>query len=203
MLNKYKKAKNKNALILNQIQKYTVAYIAIGTNKGNRIKNILNALKHLAQNNKIKILKVSTILKNPPQEGIKSGYFLNGAVKIKTALLPLKLLSYCKRIELKLGRKSALRPKQFKKTSRIIDLDILLYGNRIINLENLTVPHPKLHKRYFVLYPLSELTKSFIHPVYKTSIFELLKEHKKKYKAISLKSVIVRASSRGFTHPSY
>src|SRR3989338_5550066 len=157
------------------IYKSTIAYLGIGTNKGNRKRNIQNALKLLNKNKKIKVIKVSKLLKNPPQEGIKSGYFLNGALKIKTSLPPLKLLKACKDIEKKLGR-----PISKKKKSRIIDLDILLFGNKILNTPTLKIPHPRLKARYFVLIQLIDLNKDLKHPILNKSISKLYSKLKKR-----------------------
>ena len=148
-----------------------VAYLGIGTNKGLREKNILLALELLNKNPEIKISKISKLLKNPPQEGVKTGYFLNGAIKLLTTLNPTELLRFCKRIERKLGRN--IQSSTHKKRPRTIDLDILFYENKIITTNKLIIPHPMLHKRYFVLIPLLEIGRNIIHPVYKTSIGKL------------------------------
>jgi len=149
-------------------------FIAIGTNKGNREKNISIALKLFSEHKEIKIVKVSNMLKNPPQEGIKSGYFLNGAMKIKTSLPPIELRAFCKKIEKRLGRIESRKEK--KKKSRTIDLDILFYGDEVINTKLLIIPHPMLHKRYFVLIPLFEIAPNFIHPNLKRNIKQLYTE---------------------------
>jgi len=161
--------------------KPSTVLLGIGTNKGNRKRNLNNALVLLSKNKKIKIIKVSKMLKNPPQEGIKSGYFLNGAIKVETSLTPFQLLKACKEIEKKLGRRttgkqghSQTSPRQY--FSRTIDLDILFYGNKIINTKTLTIPHPKIEKRYFVLIPLVELEKKLIHPVLKKDLNSIYKE---------------------------
>lgn len=157
-----------------------LAYLGIGTNKGDREKNISLALKLLLENKEIKILKVSSILKNPPQEGIKSGYFLNGAIKLITTLSPQELLRLCKKIERRMGRGMKQRGREAekqRKMSRIIDLDILFYGNEIIETKELTIPHPMIHKRYFVLIPLVEIGKDFIHPVLRKTISELYSDY--------------------------
>lgn len=155
--------------------KLTIAYLGIGTNKGIREKNISSAIKLLSNIKGIKLLKVSKMLKNPPQEGIKSGYFLNGAVKLLTSLTPLELLKVCKKIEKKQGRKEARI--QGRKISRVIDLDILFYGNEIIDTKELIIPHPMIEKRYFVLIPLMEIEAEFIHPVLKKSIRKLYSDY--------------------------
>ncbi len=157
---------------------WKTSYLGIGTNKGNREKNISNAINLLEDIKEIKLLKVSKMLKNPPQEGIKNGYFLNGAIKILTSLTPLELLKVCKKIEEKQGRKEAR--KQGKKRSRVIDLDILFYGNEIINIKELIIPHQMIEKRYFVLIPLVEIGKNFVHPVLKKSVGEMYVDFYKK-----------------------
>ena len=151
-----------------------IVYLGIGTNKGIREKNISSAIKLLSNVKGIKLLKVSKMLKNPPQEGIKNGYFLNGAIKILTLLTPFELLKVCKGIEKKQGRKAAR--KEGKKISRVIDLDILFYGNEIIDTKELTIPHHMIEKRYFVLIPLMEISGKFIHPVLKKTVSELYSE---------------------------
>ena len=154
-------------------------FIGIGTNKGKREKNISLALKLLTKNKDIQIHKVSKMLKNPPQEGIRTGYFLNGAIKVLTTLSPHKLLQLCKKIERKLGRKTNRRIRESgnlrKKRARTIDLDILFYGNKIIKTKNLKIPHPRLHRRSFVLKPLNEIAPYFVHPLLKKSISHLAK----------------------------
>ena len=155
------------------------AYLGIGTNKGIREKNISNAIKLLSNTKGIKLLKISKMLKNPPQEGVKNGYFLNGAIKLLTSLTPFELLKECKRIERKLGRRGrdGERGRQKKKRSRVIDLDILFYGNESIDIKELTVPHPMIEKRYFVLVPLMEIGEKFVHPVLKKSVRELYSDY--------------------------
>lgn len=165
-------------LTLKKRNKQKVVFLGIGTNKGNREKNVSIALKLLSKNKYIKLLKVSNMLKNPPQEGIKSGYFLNGAIKLRTSLNPYALLRFCKQIERKLGRGLS---KQQNKKSRTIDLDILFYGKEIINTEKLTIPHPMLHKRYFVLIPLMEIGRNYIHPTFKKSAKQLYEELNKSF----------------------
>ena len=159
----------------NKGKKVFKVFIGIGTNKGDRKRNIQIALNELNKHKEIRIIKISKMLKNPPQEGIKTGYFLNGAIKILTTLKPEELLKYCLKIEKHLGR---IRPQELKvhkkiNKSRTIDLDILFYGDKIIKTKKLTIPHPRLHRRYFVLIPLMELDKTFIHPEFKESIHTL------------------------------
>lgn len=164
------------------MKKQTTVFLGIGTNKGKRKKNIANAIKLLSENKNLKILKISKMLKNPPREGIKSGYFLNGAIKIQTSLQPLQLLKLCKNIEKQLGREISYEAKGIKKKeprkyfSRTIDLDILFYGNKIMKSKLLVIPHPRLEKRDFVLIPLIEVAKNLKHPAIKKPIAKLLEK---------------------------
>ena len=130
---------------------WKTAYLGIGTNKGNREINISNAIKLLSEVKEVKILKVSRMLKNPPQEGIKNGYFLNGAIKILTSLTSFELLKVCKRIEGKLGRRGGEGEtgRRGKKRSRIIDLDILFYENKIIDTKE--IGRASCRERVYVL----------------------------------------------------
>ena len=149
------------------------AFLGIGSNKGNRKKNIAKALSLLSQNKKINLVKVSKLLKNPPQEGVKGGFFLNGVVLLKTSLSPIQLFWLCKKIEKKLGRKP-IHDKWFTiHDSRTIDLDILFYEKKIIKSKRLTIPHPRLHKRYFVLKPLMEIGRDFVHPILRKKVEKL------------------------------
>ncbi len=177
------KNKTNNHLKASDLLALKTVYLGIGTNKGIREKNISNAIKLLSNAKGIKLLKISKMLKNPPQEGVKNGYFLNGAIKLITSLTPLELLRECKRIERELGRReNGETGRRRKKKSRVIDLDILFYGNEMIDTRELIVPHPMIEKRYFVLIPLMEIGEKFVHPVLTKSIRELYFEFNKKIK---------------------
>ncbi len=131
----------------------TICYIGIGSNLGNRQENIKAAIKIIKLLKDTQVLKVSKIIETLPVGGPKGqGKFLNGAIKIRTNLSALKLLNSLKKIESFLGRKKSVR-----NGPRIIDLDILLYGNKFINSEKLKIPHRRMFERDFVLHPLLEL----------------------------------------------
>lgn len=129
-----------------------ICYLGLGSNLGNRRGNIKKAMNYLEQTKGIKIEKTSRIYETQALGGLPQGKFLNAAIKIKTSLNPLLLLETLKKIEKDLGRKKTVRfgPRQ-------IDLDILLYGNEIINTKKLIVPHPRMFEREFVLKPLREI----------------------------------------------
>ena len=129
-----------------------ICYLAVGSNLGNRRKNIKKALDYLAKTKGIKIEKASRIYETKAIGGVAQGKFLNAAIKIKTSLTPQLLLKTVKNIEKDLGRKKTVRwgPRE-------IDLDILLYADKIIKRKNLIIPHPRMFEREFVIKPLSEI----------------------------------------------
>jgi len=129
-----------------------VCYLGVGSNLGNRRKNIKRAFDYLSATRGIKIEKSSRIYETLPLGGPKQGQFLNTAIKIKTSLKPHLLLKTLKKIEKDLGRTPSVRFG-----SRQIDLDILLYADKIIKSKNLIVPHPRMFAREFVLKPLREI----------------------------------------------
>jgi 2-amino-4-hydroxy-6-hydroxymethyldihydropteridine diphosphokinase len=133
-------------------QNYHSAFLGIGSNIGNRLSNIKKAIHILRKTEGIKVKKVSTIYQTNPKGGPPQRRFLNGAIKINTSLTSLSLLNKLKEIEKTLGRKKTMRFGP-----RIIDLDILLYGDEKINRKDLQIPHPRMHKRSFVLKPLKEI----------------------------------------------
>lgn len=130
-----------------------ICYLGIGSNLGDKRENIKTAIKEINSLKNTKVIKTSKLIETKPQGGpLKQNDFLNGALKINTELSPGILLKQLKRIERGLGRKSTVR-----NGPRVIDLDILLYGNKIINTKRLIVPHPRMFERDFVITPLSEI----------------------------------------------
>lgn len=127
-------------------------FIGLGSNLGDREKNIKEAIRLLESNPKIKIEKISSLIETEPQGCPPQPNYLNGIIKIKTSLYPEELLYFLQEIENKLGRKRLI-----KNGPRTIDLDILLYGEEELNKDNLKVPHPRMFKRDFVLKPLLEI----------------------------------------------
>jgi len=145
------------------------AFIAFGSNIGNREANINNAFDLLKQ--KMSIVKRSALYETKPMYVQEQDWFLNGAAKVETKLPPRRLLLFLKDIEQKLGRKSVER-----NGPRIIDLDILFYGKQIVDENDLHVPHPKIEERAFVLVPLVEIAADFVHPVNHKTVRELLSQ---------------------------
>ena len=128
-------------------------YLGIGSNLGDRTKFIRLAIKKINALKETKVIKVSKIIETKPVGGLRNqGTFLNAALKIKTNLSPSLLLKKLKKIEKELGRKKSVRWGP-----RTIDLDILFYGDKIINRKDLNIPHPKVFERDFVIKPLLEI----------------------------------------------
>ncbi|MCM8784178.1 MAG: 2-amino-4-hydroxy-6-hydroxymethyldihydropteridine diphosphokinase [Candidatus Omnitrophica bacterium] len=148
-----------------------VCYIGVGSNQGNRLRNINKAIVFLKQDKKIRFLRRSRIYETEPL-GPPQRKFLNGIWKIKTEYSPFELLERLKEIESLLGRKSSVRWGP-----RPIDLDILFYNRLILNNRRLIIPHPEVAKRIFVLKPLSEISPFLRHPVMKRTIKTLLKNY--------------------------
>ncbi len=148
----------------------SIVYLSIGSNLGNKKENCLRAIE-LLEKKGIKIRKKSSLYETKPW-GIKNQpLFLNMAIEIETDLQPEKLLKLLKDIEIKLGRKRTI-----KWGPRIIDLDILLFNDIIVDKKDLKIPHPLMHKRDFVLKPLSEIAPEIYHPLLKCRIDELLQQ---------------------------
>jgi 2-amino-4-hydroxy-6-hydroxymethyldihydropteridine diphosphokinase len=130
-----------------------ICYLGIGSNLGNRKRQIKSAIAKINSLKNTRVLRVSKITETDPVGGpCGQSKFLNGALKIKTGLSPLVLLKKLKKIERELGRTKSVR---FGPCA--IDLDILFYADKIINRKELVVPHPRMFERNFVLKPLSEI----------------------------------------------
>lgn len=144
-------------------------YIGIGSNLGDRLRNCLSALELLRQNG-LSVTKQSSMCETKPWGVTEQPEFVNMTVEAETDLAPMKLLEMIKKIEKEMGRQDTIRWGP-----RIIDLDILLYDDIVLKTDSLTIPHPLMHEREFVLGPLSEIAGEFVHPVLKKSIADLLK----------------------------
>ena len=143
-------------------------FLSLGSNMGNKEENLEMAVASLGKTDGITVTKKSQWISTEAWGNENQDEFLNGAVEIMTYLEPEELLGEIQRIELELGRE-----RIEKWGPRTMDIDIVLYEDRVIYDENLIVPHPYMHVRDFVLKPLSEIAPFFIHPVYKKNISEL------------------------------
>ena len=151
----------------------STVYIGIGSNLGDRHKNCLRAVELLKKSG-LSVTKQSSVHETEPWGLTDQPAFLNMAVEMETGLATTELLGLLKKIEKDMGRQETV-----KWGPRIIDIDILLYDDIILNTDALTIPHPLMHEREFVLVPLAELANDLVHPVLKKRIGELLKERKR------------------------
>jgi 2-amino-4-hydroxy-6-hydroxymethyldihydropteridine diphosphokinase len=142
-----------------------ICHIGIGSNLGNALKNCQHAVESLSLTKEIEIIKVSSFYKTEPIGVENQNLFINAVIEIKTALSARNLFQNLQNIEKDLGRK-----REAKGGPRIIDLDLLFYGQEIIQDADLIVPHPEIQKRRFVLEPLCEIASYFIHPAFGVSI---------------------------------
>ncbi len=147
----------------------TRVFISLGTNLGDRKANLKRAAALLKK--KMRIVKTSSLYKTKPMYITRQPWFLNSVVEGETKLTPIALLKYIAEIEQVLGRHRII-----KYGPRLIDLDILFYGNKVVKRRDLQIPHPKLQERGFVLVPLAEIDPKLVHPIYKKTISELLAE---------------------------
>ena len=138
----------------------TVAYIAIGSNLASPLEQVNAALKALGDIPESRILAVSSFYRTPPLGPQDQPDYLNAAVALKTTLAPEELLNHTQRIELQQGRVR----KAERWGPRTLDLDIMLFGNEVINTERLTVPHYDMKNRGFMLWPLIEIAPELVFP---------------------------------------
>jgi len=148
-----------------------IAYIGIGSNLGTPEKNCTDAIKKISHTKDIKVIARSSFYKTEPIGEIQQNWFINSVVKIETGLPPIDLLSTLLGIESVMGR-----VRKEKWGPRLIDLDLLFYDNIVFKKKGISLPHPEIQKRKFVLTPMSEISESFIHPVLKKTIKTLLQE---------------------------
>lgn len=147
------------------------AYVAVGSNLGDRRAMMSQAQARLETNPGISVRKVSGIYETDPVGFLAQGRFLNAVWELETELPPDDLLNALLAVEKELGRE-----RKVKNGPRVIDLDLLAYDDYISERPELTLPHPRLHERYFVLKPFSDLNPEWVHPYLHRTVQELLSE---------------------------
>ena len=147
-----------------------IAYLALGTNIGNKRRNMIPAAALLAERVG-DVLALSGFYETEPWGFQSENTFLNAALQLETSLSPLELLKTTQEIEIEMGRTQKSNGAYH---DRIIDIDILLYDNLVLQTPELTLPHPLMHERLFVMEPLAEIAPNVIHPVFKKPVISLL-----------------------------
>lgn len=156
-------------------RKWHRVYLSLGSNIGNKRKNLLEAIRKIGELENTEVVKSSTILETEPFGYLEQDNFLNACLEVKTLMTAQEFLKEILQIELDMGR-----VREIKWGPRIIDIDILFYNKEIIEEDNLAVPHPWICEREFVLDPLSEIAPNYIHPLEKKTITMLARKLKER-----------------------
>ena len=143
-----------------------IVYLALGTNLGDRLTNLKQAIISLTPQMEVK--SKSAVYETPPWGYADQPKFLNQVVKAITYLEPEPLLKHLKRLEVALGRKES-----FQNGPRLIDMDLLFFDDLVLNTPSLVIPHPRLHERGFVLLPLMDIAPDLVHPLTQQSVQEM------------------------------
>ncbi len=146
-----------------------VCFLGIGSNMGNPASNCKDAVIRMSGIEGVSVLGVSSLYRTQPVGFEDQNWFANGVIEIRTSLKPRALMDVIQRVEEEMGR---IRVQKWG--PRIIDIDIIMYGQAIIEEGGLVIPHPEFHKRRFVLVPLNEIAPCAIHPLFGISVKGLL-----------------------------
>jgi 2-amino-4-hydroxy-6-hydroxymethyldihydropteridine diphosphokinase len=162
-------------------------FLSLGSNIGNKLQNLNNAINALEENDNINIVIKSDIYKTSPMYNLDQNDFYNMVIEITTKLSPSELLGMIKFIELKLGRQLSLK----RNMPRLIDIDILTFNDIVLNTKTLTIPHGKLSERRFVLLPWEEIASNFYIPKLKKQVKDILKSLYDNYEVVKLKKELI------------
>ena len=146
------------------------AYIGVGSNQGEKEDNCRRAVREIGRMPQTRVTEVSTWFVTEPWGAASTEWYVNGVVAVDTGLQPAILLQYCQALERKMGR----RPSPVRWADRVIDLDILFFDDMVLEGPELTIPHPELHRRRFVLVPLCEIAPDLKHARLGSDVRELL-----------------------------
>lgn len=160
-------------------RRWHTAYISIGSNLGDKEKNIKDAVDIIDSSHYNNVTKVSKLYETKPVGYLDQDNFLNGALEVKTLMEPEDLMDFLLEVEKKLKRERII-----KWGPRTIDLDVILYDNLVTSEEKIILPHPRMHERLFVLKPLSDIAPYVIHPVLNDRIINLTHELEKTQESI-------------------
>ena len=145
----------------------TDVYLSLGSNVGDRENNLREAVTRLESAGHV--VSVSSFYETEPVEVTNQAWFLNCAVEIETTKMPKQLMAAVLEIEREMGRQ-----RMQSKGPRIIDIDVILFGDTVVDSSELTIPHPAMHERRFVLEPLAEIAPEARHPVFKKTVRQIL-----------------------------
>jgi 2-amino-4-hydroxy-6-hydroxymethyldihydropteridine diphosphokinase len=146
-----------------------IAYLSLGSNLGSREQNLRGAIRRISALGRVDA--VSSFYETEPVEFTDQPWFLNCVMALETTAEPVQLIHELLRIEQEMGRQRVL-----KKGPRSIDIDILLFGDAVVNTPELTIPHPEMARRRFVLEPLAEIAPELLHPISQKTVMQLLAE---------------------------
>lgn len=149
---------------------FEAVYLSLGSNLGDRVANLRTGIELLSAAN-VRVTKISSFYETEPVDYLDQPWFLNCVLEAETSLAPLTLLHALRSIEAKLGSK-----KEFAKGPRLLDIDILLYGNQTIAQPELQIPHPRMLQRNFVLAPLAEIAPALKHSTWKANVADLFRD---------------------------
>lgn len=145
-------------------------FISIGSNLGDPVRNCCRGIEALCAGPDVRLLAQSQFYWTEPVDYEDQDWFANAAIKIETQLQPLQLLQKMQAVQKSCGRKD----QGIRFGPRILDLDIILYEDRVLNIAGLIIPHPRMHKRRFVLQPICDIDPSVMHPVINKNMQSLL-----------------------------
>ncbi len=147
-----------------------IAYLCLGSNIGDKVGYLQQAVKLLTATGMVTVVRSSAFYETEPWGNKNLDWFVNAVIEVKTKLSPRELLDLCKNTEIQMGRQKTTT-KEYE--ARNIDIDILFYGDLIVNEPDLKIPHEHLHERAFEIVPLLELIPDYEHPKYKKSLLQL------------------------------
>ncbi len=165
-----------------KVTKVSIAYIAVGSNLGDKRKNCTRGIDTLEEIQEITVTDRARFYKTAPMDYTDQDWFVNTAVRIDTGLSPEDLLSRLKKIEQEIGRKRG----GIRFGPRVLDLDIIFYDDLVLQTRTLDIPHPRMHKRRFVLRPICDIDPSAMHPTLESPVSDLLEAINDPYQDIEL-----------------